>query len=71
MKRNKGLSVYICIGKWDKISLTFNHKLKEIRLCLGFIAFAILFYDLEAEQKRFYKWALETDDKLKSLREAQ
>lgn len=58
--------MYICVGKWDKLSLRFNRH--EIRLCLGFVALAVLFYDTEASQKMIYQWALKTDDELQALK---
>lgn len=45
MKKPTGITFYICIGGWDSPTLTIDRL--SIRLCLGFIAVAILFRDLE------------------------
>jgi len=41
----KGLSFYICFGKWGKPRIDIDKQC--FRIVLGFVAFAVLFYDLE------------------------
>lgn len=44
-KTQKGLSLMICIGSYG--GFYFLKRPESIRLCLGWIAFTLLFYDLE------------------------
>jgi len=45
MTEPKGLSPYICIGKWAKPGITISNVLW--RVCFGWVSFGICLFDLE------------------------
>lgn len=47
MKTNKGLTIYLVIGKWAKPKLTIFKDGFILRICLGFVAFVIAYRDIE------------------------
>lgn len=53
LKRTGGFSVYIAFGSWGKPRISFNST--GIRLCLGWSAIAILFFDLESLQENNHR----------------
>ena len=39
------MSFYICFGRWATPTIMWDRK--KIRLCLGFVAVGVFFFDLE------------------------
>jgi len=44
---DKGFTVYVTVGKWSKPKLHYVPSRRSVRLCLGFIAVSIGFFDIE------------------------
>jgi len=42
-----GMTFYICIGKWARPAFRFSWRIREARLCLGFVAVCIGMFDVE------------------------
>lgn len=41
------MTLYICFGKWAKPRIEVNNDLCLFRVCLGYVAFSIVKFDVE------------------------
>lgn len=60
-----GFTIYLTIGKWSMPKIQLMGTTRSIRICLGFIAIKIGFYDIERWEKKVLRAFIEADDKTK------
>jgi len=63
-----GFTFYISFGGWSKPKIQILSATRALRICLGFIAIKIGFYDIEQWVTLVLTAFINTDDKLKELK---